>query len=136
LAVFCTPFGFAETKNLSSPPADSSVPPTAADGRSIYRVEEGAGMSVEPPAFSPMLACTATYLRGDFNEDRNRTLEDVVQMISCVFYGFHTSRLCLTCVCDMNCDQRVTPADVLLELRMYALGPPTSRIRIICLEED
>jgi len=122
-----------EPKNSSSQSPDPDVARQAPlQGQLFFPVGAGAPTA----AFSPMLACTANYLRGDFDEDRDRKLSDVLQMINCVFLGPNSSRLCLTCICDMNCDRRVTPVDVIIELRMWAAGLPTSRSRIICLDED
>ncbi|MGE5692721.1 MAG: hypothetical protein ACM3YF_02965 [Candidatus Zixiibacteriota bacterium] len=122
--------------SLALAEAENQLPLTGVADTLSFLVEEGmVAPASETPAFNPMLACTANYLRGDFNEDRNRTIEDVAQMISCVFYGSNSNKLCLTCICDMNCDGWVTPVDAYIEMRMYAAGPPTSRTRIVCAEE-
>ncbi len=125
---------FVGTSLASAGPVPSPQPAVSLQAGPPDQPFSPAGAGTQPPAFSPMEACTANYLRGDFDGDGNRTISDALDMINCVFLGASSGRLCLTCICDMNCDRKVTPADVQIELRLYALGLPFSRSRIICLE--
>lgn len=61
------------------------------------------------------------YLRGDLNGDNLFTAVDVTLEANCIFRGIGT---CPVCVTDLNCDGRVSPADVIFLIQKVFNGVP------------
>jgi|GEM_PF-4401723 len=66
-------------------------------------------------------------IKGDMNGDGERTVADVVKMLSCVFSYDpieYSAYQCFYSVGDMNCDGNFTPTDIVLELNRIFSGTP------------
>lgn len=62
------------------------------------------------------------YAKGDIDGDGTVTLLDVVILLNCIFGGTNDCKLHGSS--DVNCDGHLSPADLVLELRMFFLDIP------------